>query len=57
MIRQMPAGHNDTGDVLCCIQKETGASKNDKARLGWNMAASDGIWQYFYASHKNTAPG
>ena len=38
MIRQMPAGHNDTGDVLCCIQKETGASKNDKARLGWNMA-------------------
>ena len=36
MIRQMPAGHNDTGDVLCCIQKETGASKNDKARLGWN---------------------
>lgn len=38
MIRQMPAGHNDTGDVLCCIQKETGASKNDKARLGWNLA-------------------
>ena len=57
MIRQMPAGHNDTGDVLCCIQKETGASKNDKARLGWNTAVSDGIRQYFYASHKNTAPG
>lgn len=57
MIRQMPAGHNDTGDVLCCIQKETGASKNDKARLGWNLAASDGIWQYFYAKHKNTASG
>lgn len=57
MIRQMPAGHNDTGDVLCCIQKETGASKNDKARLGWNMAASDRIWQYFYAEHKNTASG